>query len=214
MAELEHPDPSHLRISDEDRHKVADILRDAAGEGRLDLEELDERLDAVYKAKTYGDLVPLTADLPAQPHQGASGGVVPAASREVATPNTTHESSFALLSGVQRRGNWRVPEQHTAFSLLGSVELDLREATFTARETTINASAIMGDVTIKVDAQTQVVVDGVPIMGDFTQGKDKTPAQIGPNSPIVRVKGLALMGSVSVTRLPPPGTPKKILGTY
>lgn len=212
MAELEHPDPSHLRISDEDRHKVADILRDAAGEGRLDLDELDQRLEAAYKAKTYGDLVPLTVDLPA--HPAGTGGVAPVAGREVATPTSSHENSFAMMSGVQRRGNWRVPEQHTAFALMGSVELDLREATFAARETTINASAIMGDVTIKVDAQTAVIVDGTPIMGDFNQGKDKTPAQVTPTSPVVRVRGLALMGSVSVTRLPPPGTPKKILGTY
>jgi hypothetical protein len=51
-------------------------------------------------------------------------------------------------------------------------------------------------------------------MGEFHQAKDKTPALLGPDSPIVRVKGFALMASVNVRRLPPPGTPKKILGTY
>ena len=56
--------PSRLRISDEDRHKVAEVLRQAAGEGRIDLDELDERLEATYAAKTYGELVPITADLP------------------------------------------------------------------------------------------------------------------------------------------------------
>ena len=57
-------DPSQLRISDADRHQVAELLREAAGEGRLDLEELDERLEATYAAKTYADLVPITIDLP------------------------------------------------------------------------------------------------------------------------------------------------------
>src|SRR3954451_14954818 len=57
-------DPSAMRISDEDRHKVAEVLRQAAGEGRIDLDELDERLEAAYRAKTYGELVPITADLP------------------------------------------------------------------------------------------------------------------------------------------------------
>lgn len=63
-------DRSRLRISDADRHKVAELLREAAGEGRIDMDELDERLEAAYVAKTYGDLVPLTADLPlgSQPH--------------------------------------------------------------------------------------------------------------------------------------------------
>ena len=62
---LERPDPSRLRISDEDRHQVAEVLRQAAGEGRIDLDELDQRLEAAYAAKTYGELVPLTVDLPA-----------------------------------------------------------------------------------------------------------------------------------------------------
>ena len=53
-----------IRISDADRHRVAEVLREAAGEGRLDLDELDQRLEAAYAAKTYADLVPLTADLP------------------------------------------------------------------------------------------------------------------------------------------------------
>jgi hypothetical protein len=63
MGELEGRDPAQMRISDADRHRVAEVLRDAAGEGRLDLSELEERLEATWAAKTYGDLVPLTVDL-------------------------------------------------------------------------------------------------------------------------------------------------------
>src|SRR3712207_5042198 len=62
-------DPAQLRISDAERHQVAEILRQAAGEGRLDLEELDERLEATYAARTYADLVPITLDLPSHPHR-------------------------------------------------------------------------------------------------------------------------------------------------
>ena len=64
---MEPVDPRDLRISDADRHRVAEVLREAAGEGRLDLDELDERLEATYAAKTYGDLVPITVDLPGTP---------------------------------------------------------------------------------------------------------------------------------------------------
>ncbi len=63
------PDPSMMRISDSDRHQVAEILRQAAGEGRIDIEELDERLEATYAARTYADLVPITLDLPAHADQ-------------------------------------------------------------------------------------------------------------------------------------------------
>ena len=57
-------DPRHQRASDADREAVAEVLRRAAGDGRLTLEELEERLDSTYSARTYGDLEPIVADLP------------------------------------------------------------------------------------------------------------------------------------------------------
>ncbi|WP_165807006.1 DUF1707 SHOCT-like domain-containing protein [Nocardioides currus] len=210
MGELEGHDPGSMRISDADRHKVAEVLREAAGQGRLDLDELDERLELAFKAKTYADLVPITADLHAAPTTGVP--VPRPAAGMPAVPG--HASSMAIMGDCKRRGVWQVPEHHSAFALMGSVLVDLREATLSSRETTINASAIMGEVKVVVPAHVNVIVDGTPIMGDYGQGKDKVPAAIGPDSPTVRVKGISLMGSVSVTRLPPPGTPRKIIGTY
>lgn len=58
-------DPS-LRASDDDRERVAVVLREAYAAGRLTNEEFTERLDATYAARTFGDLAPLTADLPAR----------------------------------------------------------------------------------------------------------------------------------------------------
>lgn len=54
-----------MRVSDADRAAVAERLRLALDEGRLDLADFDERLGAAYSATTVKDLVPLTADLPA-----------------------------------------------------------------------------------------------------------------------------------------------------
>ena len=55
---------SELRISDADRDRVADRLRLAAAEGRLSSDELEERLEAAFTARTDAELAPLTADLP------------------------------------------------------------------------------------------------------------------------------------------------------
>lgn len=55
---------STVRASDADRDHVADRLREAAGEGRLLAEELEERLARALRARTYGELDPLLADLP------------------------------------------------------------------------------------------------------------------------------------------------------
>jgi hypothetical protein len=54
-----------MRASHEDRDRTVDVLRVAAGDGRLTLEELDERLEAALSARTVGELAVLTADLPA-----------------------------------------------------------------------------------------------------------------------------------------------------
>jgi hypothetical protein len=213
MGEIENrpPDPSLLRISDAERQKVAEVLRDAAGEGRIDLEELDERLEMTWGAKTYADLVPITADLHLPAHPVAGSPPVP---RPSPVPAAGHASSMAIMGECKRQGVWAVPEHHSAFALMGSVLLDLRQAQLSAHTTQVNASTIMGEIRIIVPAHVDVVIDGTPIMGEFGHGKDKAPAEVGPGSPVVRVRGMALMGSVTVQRLPAPGTPKKYLGSY
>jgi hypothetical protein len=60
----ESRDDRTLRASDADRDRVAEQLRQAAGDGRLSIAELQDRLDALYAAKTYGELEPVVADLP------------------------------------------------------------------------------------------------------------------------------------------------------
>lgn len=69
-----------FRASDEDRERVAAILRDAHAEGRLTRDEFDERLDSTYAARTYYDLNGLLVDLPASGGQlarPAGGSLAP-----------------------------------------------------------------------------------------------------------------------------------------
>ena len=198
---------SRLRISDADRHQVAELLRQAAGDGRIDIDELDERLEATYAAKTYGDLVPLTADLPfGTQHR-------PDLARPLAppplTPAVRYDNSIAIMGASTRKGVWQVGDSHTAFALMGGVDIDLREARFTSRETVIHAYAIWAGIDIYVNAYTRVVVDGVGIMGGFDQVRDKVAPELGPDSPIVRVNGFALMAGVTVQRRPMPGQAKR-----
>lgn len=55
-----------MRAADSDREHVVEVLRDAYAQGRLTTEEFNQRVDAAYGAKTYGDLSGLTRDLPGQ----------------------------------------------------------------------------------------------------------------------------------------------------
>ena len=59
------PQPEALRASDADREAVVERLRTHAAAGRLDPDELDERLERAFAARTAGELSELTSDLPA-----------------------------------------------------------------------------------------------------------------------------------------------------
>jgi hypothetical protein len=193
-----------MRISDADRHQVAEILREAAGEGRIDIEELDERLEATYAARTYADLAPITLDLPAdRPTQAP-------VSRPMPGTATRYESSVAIMSGVDRKGVWEVGPTHSAFCIMGGVDIDLREAVFTSPEVVITANTLMGGVDIIVDARTRVIVEGAGVMGAFEQARDKVEPELTQDSPVVRVRGVAIMGAVTVVRKGPPRKRKSL----
>ncbi|HEY3772019.1 MAG TPA: DUF1707 domain-containing protein [Solirubrobacteraceae bacterium] len=55
---------SHLRAADADREQIADQLRTGHADGRLDLDEFQQRLERCYEAKTFGELSVLVSDLP------------------------------------------------------------------------------------------------------------------------------------------------------
>lgn len=201
-GELERPaDGGRLRISDEERHRVAEILREAAGDGRIDLAELDERLEATYAARTYADLVPITHDLPA--HRDQVAPPAPASPPPVTAAATRRQ--FAVLSGVDRSGVWTVPEHLSILCLMGGANLDLRQATFAAREVVITVNAFMGGASIIVGPHTQVVVEGIGIMGGYSGPSGLVDAVLDESSPTVRVKGVAVWGGVSVERKQMPG---------
>lgn len=190
--------PDNFRASDQDRQRVADQLHAAAAEGRIDLDELGERLETLYAARTYGELVPLTRDLPAAAYTAPVPHARPAAPEITSAPGPA--VSIAVMSGCDRSGEWVVPVQHTAFALMGGVELDLRFAKFAAADVTITAVAIMGGIEITVPHDMHVVCNGFGLMGGF----DGRGAGARPSGPRVTVNGFALMGGVEVKRAKPP----------
>ncbi len=201
-----------MRASDADRERVAKVLQQAHGEGRLDLHELDERLGAVYAARTYGELAPLTSDLGMPGLSPAQAPNLPLplqqnlpASRIGGAPGPT--TSIAFWSGVDRKGEWVVPPNHTVVAVMGGVALDLSKARFSQAETTINVFAFWGGVEIFVPEDVTVRVDGAGIMGAFEDNTHKTPTI--PGGPVVRITGVAVMAGVEVRR----PKRKKIKGT-
>lgn len=200
MSNLPEPaDPRSLRVSDADRDRVADVLREAVSQGRITFDELDERLSLAYSARTYADLEAVTRDLP------ASGAVLPSASPAGGFPASRiggspgARFSLAIMSGMRRKGPWVVPRAYVAVAIMGGVQLDLRHARFSGPDATIHAYALMGGIEIIVPEDIEVDVAGIGFMGGF----DHRASGPGiPGAPRLKVIGFAMMGGVDVKRRP------------
>ncbi|MFD9856219.1 DUF1707 domain-containing protein [[Kitasatospora] papulosa] len=190
-----------MRASDAERERVAETLREAVAEGRLEMDEFEQRLDATFKARTHGELVPLVRDLP------ASGG--PVAGRKASSANwpariggaPTSSGAFAFWGGFSRKGRWTVGPRFTAFAMWGGGEIDLRAAHFAERDVVIRCFTIMGGMQVTVPPDLNVQVNGLGIMGGFGEHSklDEEP-EPAPDAPRVRITGFALMGGVGVER--------------
>lgn len=200
-------DRSSMRASDQDRERTAEILREAAGDGRLSMSELDDRLEATYAAKTYAELEPVVRDLP-HPGTAPNGPAVQASTSEPGRfgGQPTSSSAICIMGGFSRKGDWVVPADFTAVAIMGGGELDLREARFSQQAVNIHAVTIMGGIAIIVPEDAEVHVTGIGVMGAFEHG----PAGAGkPGGPKIRINGLAFWGAVDVKRKPPKGAGKR-----
>lgn len=189
-----------LRASDADRERVVDILRTAAGEGRLDVDELDERVSAAYTIRTLTELEALTLDLvPAghgQPAPSAGSGVV-------VTPGAGGtERILSIMGGHARRGRWRVGRNLLVLSIMGGAELDFRHAEVADRATTIRVVTIMGGAELRFPPGVDVQVSKFALMGGHDVRLDESPPP--PGAPVFHVQLFSLMGGAEVRQGPKP----------
>jgi hypothetical protein len=92
-----------LRIGDTERDAVAAELREHFAHGRLTLEEFNERIDAVFAAKTQSDLSRLTSDLP---HVRSGGAPLPSARTRSGPMLTSRPQAGALLAAGWPGSDW------------------------------------------------------------------------------------------------------------
>ena len=176
------------RAADTDRIQIEQLLACAAEQGRLQLNDYEDRLTKAYAATTYQELDELRADLPDAPISPRRGGRINPA------PSTL---LLAMLSGFERRGRWNVPKKLTTFTFCGSGVLDLRYADFTSTEVEIRAVSIMGGQNILLPPEVNVEIDGHGVMGGF----DREILGNGtPGAPKVKIRGFSLWGGVSIKR--------------
>jgi Domain of unknown function (DUF1707) len=164
------------RAGDSDRDAVAERLRVAAGEGRIDLAELDERLGLTYRAKTYRELDVLVADLPE-----LRPGITPA--DVAAVPETlVLKTTWQALKQV---GPWPVPRRIIAETRTGHMTIDFTQAVCAHREITVEAACRSGWIKLILPADWAARIG--PASTNTSHISNQAAAPAGPARPAVTV---------------------------
>jgi len=195
------------------RQKTIDALCEHFANDALTVEQFEGRVDRAHKAESNEELRELLADLPS--------GNLPARSDEesatlVERPQASVPASrvkergfmVAALGGVERKGRWIPARQNYAFSFMGGTALDFREALLPPGETEVWIFTVMGGAEIIVPPGLAVECDGVAILGGFEHMED-AEVNPDPDAPILRIRGLALLGGVEVQIRYPGETPRE-----
>lgn len=191
------PNAPRKRASNTERERISQLLDDAHVDGQLSLTEFDDRTKALWAA-TYADELPaLVADL--TPVEHGSRTLQPITSQPGGSA-----LSFSIMGESVKKGRWHVAPTHTSITVMGGNDLDLRNATLSAHETVINAFAVMGGIDIIVPDDVRVIDDGIGVLGGFELRDDPSSTtshdHLPSDAPVVRVRGLALMGGVDIIR--------------
>lgn len=180
------------------RERIVQDLGEHFAQDRLTLPEYERRVELAYRADSVTALRDLTSDLvalvPVPVSQGASLSSPDGAAVSTGVGQRV-KNFFAVMSGVVRRGKWTVPSRMRVFAWMGGVQLDLREAALTAPVTDIYIFALMGGAQIIVPPNVRLESDGFAIMGGF-EDQLREAASNDPAAPLVRVRGVAIMGGV------------------
>ena len=176
------------------REYVVQVLSAAFATDRLSMEQLDERLSSIYRARALPDLEVLLAD-PAEPTRSLADEA--SITRLAADPVVpARGAALAIMGGFERSGNWIVPRHLLVVAVMGGGQLDLREAKLGAGITEIEIFTFWGGVEIFVPVGVRVEVTGMAVMGGMTvRGEAATE---NPDAPVLRISGLAVMAGVDV----------------
>ncbi|HEY1919707.1 MAG TPA: DUF1707 domain-containing protein [Streptosporangiaceae bacterium] len=175
------------RAGDGDREAVADRLRVAAGDGRIDLAELDDRLGRAFGAKTYGELDELVADLP-------QGRPMPASLDEGNDPDTLVIDT--TTANIKQNGQWNVPRRIVARCTSALVKIDFTKASCAHREVTVEATCGSGWITLIVPHGWGVRIDAASTNTANIHNKVSGPAD--PSAPTLNVIGHPGVGYVRI----------------
>ena len=183
------------------RKMVIDALSTHFTNDALDMDEFEERVDLAHRATSVAELDELLTDLaPAADVQPSESLVLRAEAPQAAIATRVRKAKrvLSILSGIQRKGTWRVPKQLRVVAVMGGVDLDFREAELGPGVSEVKVTSVMGGIAIIVPPHLQVECDGLAILGVF-EGMERSTGQPDPDAPLLRITGVAVMGAVEIS---------------
>jgi hypothetical protein len=182
-------EPPALRASDAERERTVELLRAHAGDGRLTLEELAQRIETAYAARTREELERVTADLPA-----------PTAAPARARRRRATRFTGVAFGDVVRKGRWRLAPRSLIVVSFGNADIDLRDAQIDGNEATITAFIAFGNADFYVPEGVDVDHGGLAIFGNRSDnGRDVAPS---PDAPFLRIRVYTMFGNSDLWRIP------------
>ena len=188
------------------RERAVEVLMEHFSRDVMDLEEFEELLDAVNRCSTVGELRELLSKLPPVESSGPATDMIPARGGAPVVVDADrvrpHGFLISILGATDRSGRWIPARKSFALGVLGGISLDFREALLGSGITDVKLLAVLGGIEIIVPPEMAVEVDGMAVLGGFEYQTD-TPLRSNPDLPTLRVRGVAVLGGVTVeVRLP------------
>jgi hypothetical protein len=186
-----------LARAQEARERVIGTLQEHFAHDAIDVEEFERRVTLAHQSESRETILALLDDLPVLADVPAPRtALVPAA--EVRPAQVLR----GIMSSTERRGPWAVPRRIVVRATMSSMVLDFRDARLPAGPVEVDLRAVMSSVEILVPPGLAVETEGTAVMGSF-EHVDRAPTHPDPDVPLLRVRGMAVMGSVEIKmRLP------------
>lgn len=153
------------RASDLERQAVVDHLRAATSEGRLSLDEFEERVGLVLGSQTHAELAPVTADLP--PMVGAATGV-PAVPASADGPSTERRRRLvSVFAHARHAGPWEAGRMMTVVAVFGHSHVDLAACRLPpgVRSVELRTFGVFAGIEVVVPPGAVVDVGGITMFG-------------------------------------------------
>lgn len=169
----------------------------------LSLEDLERRIEQVYRATTAAELETITADLKGAalvPADYVRANVVPGTGGLPATYEVQSGRLLSLMSSTKRVGRWALPRTLDLAAVMSDTRVDLTQAVVQPGVSDIEMRAVMASVKIIVPPGMRVMVDVHSVMANVRSRADELAAgdPLRGGEPVIRLTGFALMADVKI----------------